>query len=267
MGKCIFCGFEGKLTREHIWADWLRAYIPKDMTSYEAGKVTVNMPGIPDKVAAKKIAGDPHSRRVKCVCGTCNSGWMSQLQERAKPVVIPLIEGRGLKLSQRQQKTLAAWIAMAVMCSEFGDRTRIAIPQHDRDILYRHHVPPVANWRIWVASYKTTERVPRWDHRVLTIVPEKEVDQAAFAAAPFYNTQSTTYRVGELFVHAISASWRKCVVRHRLVIPGNVLFEIWPPRTTGIAWPPARLLVDQEAGRIAAGFFDALRRAGTKGMK
>ena len=199
MGKCIFCGFEGKLTREHIWADWLRAYIPKDMTSYEAGKVTVNMPGISDKVAAKKIAGDPHSRRVKYVCGTCNSGWMSQLQERAKPVVIPLIEGRGLKLSQRQQKTLAAWIAMAVMCSEFGDRTRIAIPQHDRDILYRHHVPPVANWRIWVAGYKTTERVPRWDHRVLTIVPEKEVDQAAFAAAPFYNTQSTTESGNSLY--------------------------------------------------------------------
>ena len=267
MGKCVFCGAVGKLTREHIWADWLRAYIPKTMTSYEAGKVTINLPGIPDKIEGKKIGGDPHSRRVKCVCGSCNSGWMSGLQERVKPVAIPLIEGHPIKLSLPQQKALAAWIAMAVMCSEFGDKTRIAIHQDHRDILYHHHVPPAGNWRIWIARYHTSEHARRWDHRVLTIVPQKEVDQAAFAAAPFYNTQSTTYRVGELFIHAISSTWRKCIVKHRFVVPGNLLCEIWPARGASISWPPTRGLTDIEANRVAAGFFDAIRRAGLKGMK
>jgi hypothetical protein len=38
-------------------------------------------------------ARDPLSSQVRVVCGPCNSGWMSQLQNQAKPFLTPLFEG------------------------------------------------------------------------------------------------------------------------------------------------------------------------------
>ena len=96
MGTCIFCGTDGKLTREHIWADWLKKYIPKDMPDYRAGTMVLGKPGDPPiSDVGKRVGGDPRSRRVECVCGSrtfrgkqrgCNDGWMGELQEQAKPV-------------------------------------------------------------------------------------------------------------------------------------------------------------------------------------
>lgn len=260
--SCIFCGDPGKLTREHIWADWLKSYIPKEKVNYEAGTITVNKPGVPDKVVGKKVGGDPHSRRVQCVCARCNSGWMSSLQERAKPIVIPLLQGAPCKISARQQKTLAAWIAMAVMCSEFGDLERIGIPQEDRTILYRHHVPPSASWRIWIGNYERDKWRGHWDHRVLCIT-QKKLEEGAFEDAKFFNTQSTTYMVGKLFIHAISSTVQKSVRSfHFKPSVDDILYKLWPVRGADIAWPPTRKLSDTEVAKISAGFFDALRRLG-----
>jgi hypothetical protein len=93
MRECIFCGATSDITREHIWADWLKEYIAKDIDGYQAATITINQPSVASTVREKKISGDPRSRKAKCVCGSCNNGWMSQLQERAKPLVLSLIEG------------------------------------------------------------------------------------------------------------------------------------------------------------------------------
>src|SRR5262245_4657141 len=121
MGTCIFCNRnDAKLTREHIWADWLTAYVTKDLINYEAAKVTVHRRGIPDDVLSNKVAGDPKSRRVKCVCVSCNTGWMKRIQDLAKPIVVPMLEGERVMIGRKERRIIAPWIAMAVMCSEFG---------------------------------------------------------------------------------------------------------------------------------------------------
>jgi hypothetical protein len=35
--------------------------------------------------------GDARSQKLKVVCKACNSGWMSELQDRTKPVLLPLL--------------------------------------------------------------------------------------------------------------------------------------------------------------------------------
>lgn len=261
MGKCIFCPFEGRLTREHIWADWLRAYIPRVEQNYDVGNVTLYKPGTaPAEVKEKLVGGDPHSRRVKCVCKACNIGWMSTLQEAAKPIVVPLLTGEDIKLGRKEQRILAAWIAMAIMCSEFGDPTRVAISQDDRDILYRHHVPPRPNWRIWIGRYRRERWRSRWAHNLICVT-KKEEEQRAFLENRFYNTQSTTYTVGELYIHAISCRIPRATREFRFQAPlDNALFEIWPTRGHTLAWPPPRVLNDSEALAISTSFLDAFRR-------
>ena len=154
MRECIFCGATSDITREHIWADWLKEYIAKDIDGYQAATITINQPGVASTVREKKISGDPRSRKVKCVCGSCNNGWMSQLQERAKPLVLSLIEGCQIEFTKAKCELLSAWIAMSVMCSEYSDRSRVAIRPLDRKRLFESHKPPTTNWRIWIGRFE-----------------------------------------------------------------------------------------------------------------
>jgi hypothetical protein len=274
MGQCIFCGTIGKMTREHIWADWLRSYIPKDMPDHQAGTIIRGGPGEkPIKEFGHRVGGDPRSRRVRCVCGSvtygrgskqkgCNDGWMGDLQNRAKPVVLPLIKGEATVLRAAQQRTLSAWIAMAVMCSEHGDIDWVTIPAEHRTYLFKNHTPPKIGWKIWIGRYHRDKWSPHWVHHTLRIA-KKETGAAPFAGTAFFNTQSTPYTVGELYIHAVSSWWPRCVNMFRFRPPRNLLLrQIWPVRDEVIRWPP-RILTDQQAHDIATSFFDSIQLAGT----
>lgn len=73
-------------------------------------------------------SGEPQSGRLRVVCASCNNGWMSDLQQEAKPHLLPLIKGETYLLHRNAQKTLAAWIAMFAMVAEHVDKTGTRIP-------------------------------------------------------------------------------------------------------------------------------------------
>ena len=56
---CIFCGGT-PLSREHIWADWLRRYIPKNLAYHHSGRAILNPDRSLDK-ATQKYSGDPRN--------------------------------------------------------------------------------------------------------------------------------------------------------------------------------------------------------------
>jgi hypothetical protein len=249
-GKCIFCGNVGLLTHEHIWADWLKKYIPKNMPNHRAGRMIRGRQAKPIKVTARLVGGDLRSKRVRCVCASetyapnskhkgCNDGWMKDIQDQAKPIVVPLIDGQACSLNVRQQRILSAWIAMAVICSEYSHPDDVSIREKDRNILRTKHVPPANNWKIWVGRHQKDPSRRHWLHHTLKIT--KEVGQTSTAPPTPYNTQSTTYSVGELFIHAISSAYPKCVSEFHLTRSAlPILFQIWPVRATPLRWPPRR---------------------------
>ena len=92
--SCIFCG-EKPVTQEHVFAEWIKAYIPTVHVQATncTGTVKLKRGGvwIPKRERKGHKTGNPYSWKVKCVCGRCNSGWMSNdIQEAAKPFLIPL---------------------------------------------------------------------------------------------------------------------------------------------------------------------------------
>ena len=58
------------------------------------------------------------------VCGDCNSGWLNQIQQTARPLLLPLFEGRAHRIDGDAQSKIAAWIAMATMTGEYLSQTR-----------------------------------------------------------------------------------------------------------------------------------------------
>jgi hypothetical protein len=147
-GRCIFCGSFG-LTREHMWADWLRNYIPRSMPEHTEGS-TILYPTIAE-TSQRRRTGDPHSRRIKCVCRPCNNEWMSRLQETAKPYLVPMINGNHTILLRRGQRAIAAWAAMMVMVSEYTNEEFIAVLHRDRAWLKDREIPP-SRWQIWIGD-------------------------------------------------------------------------------------------------------------------
>ena len=77
---CIFCP-RTNLSREHVWADWLKHYIPKN-APFHSSLAAVAHP-THTEFKRSKVSGDIQNRKLRIVCEQCNNRWMSQLQERA----------------------------------------------------------------------------------------------------------------------------------------------------------------------------------------
>jgi hypothetical protein len=98
--RCIFCGFVGKLSKEHIWPQWSFKYVPKGSNTVHTRGVFVSSKSTPKIKGAKSVKqhnGTVSTIRLQVVCPrNCNGGWMSVLETRVKPVLVPLMLGQPL---------------------------------------------------------------------------------------------------------------------------------------------------------------------------
>jgi hypothetical protein len=255
-GKCIFCDRGGDLSKEHMWADWLRNYIPRTMLEHVIDDVAI----FSDKqeVTRKHRTGDPHSRRIRCVCEKCNNEWMGQLQEDAKPFLLPMLVGTQTSLRKKGQTTLAAWIAMMVMVAEYVDRDKIAIPSSDRQWMYTKHQPP-SHWRIWIGEHARKSH-PLFVHNVLSCATEKEFQRSESKTATVFNMQTSTICLGEhLLIHVMSSPAVRSILRRWRLLPDiePAMCQIWPIRNTAVAWPLRLAVTDTGINALAEQFVNA----------
>lgn len=108
--NCVFCESEGEFPLEHWVPKWIsRAVIePNQIFEHhnQLGDVWY------DRVMDMTV---PH------VCPTCNHGWMSNIETRARRVALPLIKGEGvISLPEPDQRVLASWCFMKVISLEIG---------------------------------------------------------------------------------------------------------------------------------------------------
>ena len=257
---CIFCGNK-PLTKEHVWPRWLRSHIPYDKDKFTSVTHDIYLEHVDG--SAKKETGDPKSRGIKVVCAACNSGWMSRLQEAVKPDLLNVILAEPAVFGQAKQARLAAWCAMTAMTGEFLSKSDVVgISQQDRDYLKDKLSPPRRTWKIWMGKYGKGE----WgDHRVQNLLPIVDEDSGISPNADNApNTQTTSFVIGQLYVHLISSPIldliRRIEFRPRY---GQFLTQIWPLKSAIVHWPPANAISDDDAEGIAYAFahhFDAAGR-------
>lgn len=259
---CIYCGGSG-LTQEHLYADWLRKYIPRELPQHLMSS-TVSFPHKSETIIQRKT-GDTHSRRLRRVCLACNRGWMSQLQQAAMPHVIPMLEGRPTSLNRAAQKIVSAWVAMTVMTAEYANETMVAVPQCERDYLRVTRKPP-KTWRIWIGHYSRSHMTQRYWHSALALT-DQEVERVTLYVPHPPNTQTTAICFGEhLFVYVMSsdvALARGLIRRWRFPVSSRAsLRQIWPSAAAAIAWPLGPPLSGAQVSFIAEDFYKRVERSG-----
>jgi len=257
LGKCIFCDRPG-LTKEHMWADWLRRYIPRELQRHTTSLAKFRM-GKTERTVVTRT-GDPHSRRIKCVCADCNSGWMSQIQEKAKPYIVPLLKGIRVAFSRDSQTALATWITMMIMVAEHLTPEMVSISAADRQ-WFRANQKPLPNWRIWIGHHARITH-PLFSHSVMSFTSEQEIQRLGLKAAEGANTQTSTVLLGKhLLIHIMSSAVAWNIIQMWRMPPDldASLVEIWPLRYQYAAWPPiGAALRDPAIKRLEEHFFNAV---------
>jgi len=149
---CIFCGGT-PLSREHLWPDWLRREAAlKESFDY---RLEQEVDGV--ETRDLNFSSPPFNQVVRAVCASCNGGWMSPIEQGAKPILQDLIYGHSRTLDKCDKRTLATWAFLkACVFDELHPQERV-VPAEHRARLFTYKRPPATGVAIWLGTYEAQE--------------------------------------------------------------------------------------------------------------
>ena len=238
-GRCIFCtGFH--LTKEHLFADWLREIFPRSESDTHTMGVAE---GTPWRIIQRQ--GHSGSKKIRTVCKRCNSGWISAVDDAAKYVATPLIRGEPSVITPDMQRVLAGWFAKIAAVADSRNRRRSVVTQPQRTWIMDRQEPP-KEWEIWIAPYGGS------DYRDLALFqngghldfspvrgPSKEFSGYA---------QTTFLGIGKLATLVVADDFPR--VDFNIGTFAQIARRIWPIGGE-VAWPLPYTMTDIEANAAA----------------
>ncbi|MFL5900826.1 MAG: hypothetical protein ACJ75S_06470 [Solirubrobacterales bacterium] len=243
---CIFCGRTGKMSKEHLWPEWVRRTLDED----EQRERIPHSIEHHDRRPAQNWSAPAFTATLKGVCVSCNTGWMAQVEGIAKEFAEPLVKGEPCFLDKEAQMFISAWSYMKILVLERVDRSRRMIPK-DR---YRRvfaaaqvggmTVPPTAT--IFITSH-VGGLAGQYQHRGLA--PR---GQGASRPDLFVGTFTLRHLVVQV-IENLNGDGPRLPEREPAVDgrdrsiwpPTNRNFCLLPP-ARGLRWPPATPLSDGE---------------------
>jgi len=242
MPTCVFCGFTGKLTSEHIFGDWLtRIGLDLEPVPHAAGRL--------NRIGWELGVRPPFRQRVRDICGACNHGWMSRLELAAQRALTPFILGASGTIGPEDQGVVAAWIQktvlVAMLVSPEEDRAAgYGLPAAEYRELYamREEGQPLPASQFWIGRY---DGVRGWSVRVTPLVvvieglPEPDQPQG----------YAMTIVLGELVVHGVRFTTPSLQVE---VTTRQELAQLWPPMGP-LIWPNGAAVDDATFLSFTAG--------------
>ncbi len=97
-------------------------------------------------------------------------------------------------------------------------------------------------------------------------MPDRLAARRPNKVATYYNSQSSTQVIGQLFIHVLRSPMPNLIPRWRFAPPDRgTLFRIWPPTQTSIAWP-AKTMTDLDAVYTSNAFMNFILRLQRRDM-
>jgi hypothetical protein len=260
-GKCIFCG-NGRMSKEHLWPEWFGASLSKKLPVYYNIKTRADYQASLEVLKQRTVEtrpGDPTTKKVRRVCKSCNSGWMSRLQQRAKPVLTLLMDGQDCTVPPEAQRLIASWITMTTMCADADDKPSAAVSSLERLWMMEQERVPF-NWRICIGRFAGDVWVNRLRHHGMSTERSRELRRLGVLPLVLdgdatHDTQVTTLTAGHLLIQAFSSAVPIDDFDAERYAARLHLRFICPTSGRPIRWGEMTVLDDWDAEAIA----DALR--------
>ena len=228
--SCAFCGepFSKKRPRskEHAWAQWLAQYLPnpvekfRHIVSSPTGEVKATWTDKDLAVISKQI------------CNPCNTGWMNDLENAARPYLVTLMKGRGRTLYREAQTVLGAWAVKTALALQLAIPDAVRIPAEHYRAIYELKTKPPPKILIWLGAYEG------WRH--LWVSPHHLT--LNFRDGSGRDAYETTLVVGHA-VFQVFGHLNEDEVTWERAARADVATQIWPIRKD-VQFPPPAILTE-----------------------
>jgi hypothetical protein len=244
---CRFCGAtDRKITKEHVWPDWLRDYLPPftDRADIERYSPATRRQRLPQPFL---------TTTVRAFCDGCNSGWMADIEAAAKPIVGPMVIGQPMDLDASAQQIVANWVALKGLVAAQASKLDEWIPESHYGRVHNVRGAPANTMRMWVGRRRNLAdeqlgRVHIFDFHFMPVTNHlrqfpipPDVEKYRREGGVF---NGTIFQVGHFFALAFQHDWPGLQARPK---PGSeavdALPPIWPIGPT-VHWPPPRPVDD-----------------------
>jgi hypothetical protein len=208
----------------------------------------------PPRTKAKP--GHLRTKKLRVVCGGCNSGWMSALENAVKPMLTALITSQPRALTPDDLDVLARWVALKVMVAECDIRDLVVTPPDVRmQFKADQHVP--SDFRICVGQCG----VGGWECGYYRHAATVAKSPLVTPQHRFKNIHSVAIGIGDLFIFAVYTTLSGLFTANPIY--SEALLPVFPVEGAW-TWPPPRRLSSVEAGQIAGTLNRMLRGANVK---
>ena len=194
---CIFCQSDG-LSKEHFWPNWLKDYIDVSHSDKHTSEVySGNVKSKAELEKKSKRPGNLITKKFRVVCTSCNNGWMSSLEEKAKPFILSAIENKKYTLNEDEILLFSKWVAMKVMVAESNhDGTQVTPITDLKEFNTSNTIP--SYYRIYIGRHDTGTKSAYYRHScTLALTMDGPVCNMTGLER---NTQSVSFLIGPLFI-------------------------------------------------------------------
>jgi hypothetical protein len=264
-GHCVFCNATG-MTKQHMWPAWLRrddslasyTNIPGGQhhrnigdrwvgvsTSQRAGRLIM----VPEQNSVKDV--HPGTHKFFNVCGTCNSGWMSNIEGDCRPIVKQLILDKATLITQEQQIALAKWATLMAIMAEFTYLPNKAITDAERVNFYIQK-EPANNFNIFLGKYQGTFYKQQYLHTAHEVgnPPTDILKRPDYALHADF--QVSIFIIGSLLLYVASTSYKPLQPSVNLFAHAG-LTKLWPGTQKNIEWQQLKGLNDMDVAFLYRG--------------
>jgi hypothetical protein len=241
---CIFCGASG-LTKEHVWPKWAEPLLKPNISVPRNDENWIGTPGnlLRKLVSRREIPESTVEKQTRVVCGSCNNGWMSIIEEGSKDILTLLIQGIACELDLIAQRRIANWVTLKMMVAEQNEGNN-SVTTFDQRTAFKNQRTIPERMNIYLAQCGTDG----WESACLRNVHTISDSPDDRPVGP--NIHSMTMGIGQVLVHAAHSTSPVLNPQLAVNIDGLVL-QVWPIKMPLVRWPPKRALAYIEARTLA----------------
>jgi hypothetical protein len=239
--KCIFCEkTDSPQHKEDILAKWLARELAAMADTKVAFMSKTGRLGDPDWPGIEYGAVGKLGWETKGPCQRCNNGWMSTLENQARPVLRPMIRGHSCTLSSGDLTVVAQWITKTTIMWEYMKyRSGRFFSRSDRVALFASMTVPRDTY-IYAARYLGGEPVYTIGGPMRVHFSGSSTEASGYCA---------TLAIGQLALQILCFKRPEHVDETlNIRIPARwdpVHKPVWPI-PPGWSWPPSVVLMDDD---------------------
>jgi hypothetical protein len=238
--RCAFCRKKGTRSTEHVIPEWLSAVIPGQgpvqVTREELDKGDVQEWSHPSLITIVN----------REICEDCNTGWMSDLENRAKGIVTALVLGKpAYSAIAATRITLAAWVAKTVAMYDRAHAEPWYVPDSHLRSLYERRHPSVDSF-IWLYACDLENEEGTWG------TTSMQRGRLTFAGPDVTDGYLITGNIGHLAfqVGGYLGPEQTDATPPRPLPP--LSRQAWPLVTLPFEWPPPFQLKQEGVAQLAS---------------